>query len=207
MKTNSTLLLLSLVFISTFSLLQANKNKLKLARSKVESTGVTAIEAPIEQAQSKTVKNDVILENTDKPKVENPKIESKKTEKKTAKNEKFIPSTSYVVKGKKYYTLSSKDAKDFTQIGLASWYGPGFHGKKTANGEIYNQNSLTGAHKTLPLSSKVKVTNIENNKSLIITINDRGPYHGNRILDLSKKAAEILGVLKKGTSKIKLEVL
>jgi rare lipoprotein A len=114
---------------------------------------------------------------------------------------------SYKVKGKKYYTLSSKMAKGFIQTGLASWYGPGFHGKKTANGEIYNQNAMTAAHKTLPLSTMIKVTNLENMKSIIVRINDRGPYYGNRILDLSKKAADALGISKHGTGKIKLQVI
>lgn len=120
---------------------------------------------------------------------------------------KKIPSTSYVVRGKKYKTLSSNNAKNFTEIGTASWYGPGFHGKKTANGEIYNQNAMTAAHKTLPLSSKIKVTNLENNKTVYLRVNDRGPYYGNRILDLSKKAARELGILGKGTAKIKLQVI
>lgn len=120
---------------------------------------------------------------------------------------KKVGSHSYVVRGKRYQTLSSSSIKKFTQTGIASWYGPGFHGKRTANGEIYNQNAMTAAHKTLPLSTVVKVTNLENKKSIIVRINDRGPYYGNRILDLSKKAAEMLGVSKRGTAKIKLEVV
>jgi rare lipoprotein A len=120
---------------------------------------------------------------------------------------KKIPATSYWVRGKKYHTLSSDHAKNLTQTGYASWYGPGFHGKKTANGEIYNQNALTAAHKTLPLSTTVKVTNLENNKSITLRVNDRGPYYGNRILDLSKEAAKQLGVLQKGVAKIQLQVL
>lgn len=131
----------------------------------------------------------------------------KSTITKAEKPAKNMPASSYYVKGKKYYTLSTEAAKNLTQIGYASWYGPGFHGKKTANGEIYNQNAMTAAHKSLPLSTKIKVTNLENNKSVFLRVNDRGPYHGNRILDLSKKAAEQLGVLAKGTAKIKLQVL
>lgn len=135
----------------------------------------------------------------------------KDTENTLSKNKKTtakkVAAKSYKVKGKKYYTLSSDRAKNLTQTGVASWYGPGFHGKKTANGEVYNQNALTAAHKTLPLSSKVKVTNLENNKSITLRVNDRGPYHGNRILDLSKEAARKLGVLQKGVAKIKLQVL
>ncbi len=118
-----------------------------------------------------------------------------------------IGSRSYVVKGKKYQTITKSNAKNFTQIGIASWYGPGFHGKRTANGERYNQNAMTAAHKTLPLSTVVKVTNLENNKTVVVRINDRGPYYGNRILDLSKKAAQSLGISHRGTAKIKLQVL
>lgn len=135
------------------------------------------------------------------------KSKQKVIQKPATKQDKYIPSTSYVVRGKKYYTLSSDKAKNLVQTGYASWYGPGFHGKKTANGEIYNQNMLTAAHKTLPLNTTVKVTNLENNKTLIVRVNDRGPYHGNRILDLSKEAANQLGVLAKGTAKIKLQVI
>lgn len=75
---------------------------------------------------------------------------------------------------------------------LASWYGPGFHGKRTASGEIYNMHNLTAAHKTLPFGSKVKVTNIENSKSVVVKINDRGPFKRGRVIDLSKKANQIL---------------
>ena len=92
-------------------------------------------------------------------------------------------------------------------IGEASWYGPGFHGKKTANGEIYNENGLTAAHRTLPLGSHVKVINLENNKEVVVRINDRGPFVGDRILDGSKRVAELLGYKIKGTAKVKLLVL
>ena len=88
----------------------------------------------------------------------------------------------YKVKGKFYYP---KKDMFYNKTGIASWYGPKFHGKLTANGEIYNQNALTAAHKTLPLPSSVKVTNLKNNKSLILRINDRGPFVNNRIIDLS----------------------
>ena len=79
-----------------------------------------------------------------------------------------------------------------THAAQASWYGPGFHGKTTASGEKYNMNELTAAHKTLGFGSKVKVTNLKNNKSVIVRINDRGPYHGQRIIDLSKKANKLI---------------
>ncbi|MDB4239007.1 septal ring lytic transglycosylase RlpA family protein [Alphaproteobacteria bacterium] len=95
----------------------------------------------------------------------------------------------------------------YSKTGIASWYGPKFHGKLTANGEIYNQNELTAAHKTLPLPSAVKVTNLKNNKSLHLRINDRGPFVNDRIIDLSSKAADLLGLKKQGTGLVKVTIL
>lgn len=91
--------------------------------------------------------------------------------------------------------------------GVASYYGKKFHGRKTASGEIFNMYKLTGAHKTLPLGSLVKVTNLKNNRSLVIKINDRGPYVGNRILDLSFAAARKLGYIRNGLTKVKAEII
>jgi len=91
--------------------------------------------------------------------------------------------------------------------GVSSWYGPNFHGKLTANGEIYDQWGLTAAHKTLPLNTIVRVTNLDNDKSLILRINDRGPYVGNRILDCSLGAAKKLGFEDQGTANVKVEVI
>ena len=91
--------------------------------------------------------------------------------------------------------------------GLASWYGPGFHGKQTANGEDYDQNGMTAAHKLLPMNTWVKVTNLENGKTAVVRINDRGPYKDNRIIDLTKTAAKKIDVFDQGTARVKLEVL
>ncbi len=111
----------------------------------------------------------------------------------------------YKVKGKRYCV---KDVPvGYTQVGIASWYGPNFHGKKTATGEIYNMYDLTAAHKTLPLNTYVKVINLENGKSVVVRINDRGPFVKNRILDLSYAAAKKLGITKKGTALVKIIVL
>ena len=110
----------------------------------------------------------------------------------------------YEVKGKFYFP--KKDML-YSKTGIASWYGPKFHGKLTANGEIYNQNELTAAHKTLPLPSAVKVTNLKNNKSLNLRINDRGPFVNDRIIDLSSKAADLLGLKKQGTGLVKVTIL
>ncbi len=87
--------------------------------------------------------------------------------------------------------------------GTASWYGPGFHGKKTANGERFNMYAMTAAHRTLPLSSYAEITNLKNHRSIIVRINDRGPYHGNRALDLSYAAAKELGISGVGSVQIK----
>ena len=87
----------------------------------------------------------------------------------------------------------------------ASWYGPGFHGRKTANGEVYDQMSFTAAHKSLKFGTLLKITNLKNNKSVVIRINDRGPYIHGRDLDLSKAAALELGMVRKGVAKIKVE--
>ena len=93
------------------------------------------------------------------------------------------------------------------EVGTGSWYGPGFHGKLTANGEIFDQNKLTAAHRTLPLPSTIAVTNLANNRSLILRVNDRGPYIEGRIVDVSKRAAQILGFEKEGLATLQLEVL
>lgn len=93
------------------------------------------------------------------------------------------------------------------ETGEASWYGPNFHGKQTANGEIFNQNELTAAHRTLPFNSIVKVVNKDNGKSVIVRINDRGPYAKNRIIDLSKRAAEEINMINSGHAKVEIFLL
>jgi len=93
------------------------------------------------------------------------------------------------------------------QVGIASWYGKDFHGKPTASGEIYNMYDMTAAHKTLPLGTEVMVTNLENNRSVKVTINDRGPFVKNRIIDLSYAAAKAIGMVGPGTAEVMIEVL
>ena len=93
------------------------------------------------------------------------------------------------------------------KIGKASWYGPGFHGRKTANGERFNMNSLTAAHKSLPFGTKLKVTCTTTGKSVIVRVNDRGPFKPGRSLDLSKGAAQQLGMVSRGITKVKYEIL
>ena len=112
---------------------------------------------------------------------------------------------SYVVLGKRYYPTLAKI--DDTSIGIASWYGPDFHLKKTSNGETYNMYALTAAHKTLPMNTMVKVKNLENGKSVIVRINDRGPFVNKRVIDLSNKAAHEIDMIKKGTTKVSITIL
>lgn len=102
---------------------------------------------------------------------------------------------------------SPKQATKHALNGTASWYGPGFHGKKTASGEIYDQNKLTAAHKTVPLGSKARVTNLENGSTVEVEINDRGPFVEGRIIDLSRAAAGVLGFVESGTAPVKVELV
>ena len=94
-----------------------------------------------------------------------------------------------------------------TFSGKASWYGPGFHGRPTANGEIFNQNALTAAHPSLSFGTKVKVTNLNNGRSVVVRINDRGPYSGGRVIDLSAAAARSLKMIRSGVARVKVTVL
>ena len=94
----------------------------------------------------------------------------------------------------------------YNETGIASWYGDPFHGRKTANGATYDMNQLTAAHKTLPMPTDVRVTNLENGRSIVVTVNDRGPFVHGRIIDLSRRAAQLLGVVRKGTAKVRVEI-
>ncbi|MFM2042181.1 MAG: rare lipoprotein [Pseudomonadota bacterium] len=95
----------------------------------------------------------------------------------------------------------------YDETGIASWYGPGFHQKVTANGEIYNENELTAAHQTLPMPSLVRVTNLENGRSIVVRINDRGPFATGRIIDMSRRGAQLLGFEGKGLAKVRVQIL
>jgi len=111
----------------------------------------------------------------------------------------------YEVLGKRYTPML--DETGYTETGIASWYGRKFHGYHTSNGEIYDMFAMTAAHKTLPLPSFVRVTNIANGQSVIVRVNDRGPFHDDRIIDLSYAAAYKLGYHKYGTAQVKLEAI
>lgn len=112
---------------------------------------------------------------------------------------------SYTVFGKTYYPM--KSAIDFVQIGGASWYGRKFHGQRTSSGETYDMYLMTAAHKTLPIPCYVRVTNLRNHKQVIVRVNDRGPFHGDRIIDLSYVAALKLGIVKSGTAPVMIETV
>ena len=115
-----------------------------------------------------------------------------------SKNEAVADTFEKVIEERERYT--------HFQTGMASYYGGSWHGKKTANGEIFNENSLTAAHKTLPFGTKVKVTNLDNGKSVVVRINDRGPYSKGRVIDLSKVAFSRIASTSKGVTRVKLEV-
>lgn len=111
----------------------------------------------------------------------------------------------YTVFGKTYRVMPS--AQGYRETGTASWYGSKFHGRNTSNGEVYNMYAMTAAHKTLPIPSYVKVTNLNNSQSVIVRVNDRGPFHGARIIDLSYAAALKLGYADNGTAKVRVEAI
>ena len=110
----------------------------------------------------------------------------------------------YEIKGKTY---TPSERYSGSEVGVASWYGPGFNGKRTANGEIFNKNDLTAAHRTLQMPSMVRVTNLENGRSIIVRVNDRGPFSDDRIIDVSEKAAEALRMKRSGTARVRVDVL
>ena len=112
--------------------------------------------------------------------------------------------TPYQIMGSWYYP---RENPNYDEVGIASWYGPKFHGRRTANGEIFDMNLLTAAHPTLPMPVRARVTNLENGKSIIVRINDRGPFAKDREIDLSRKAAEVLGFRDKGTTRVRVQYL
>lgn len=111
----------------------------------------------------------------------------------------------YKIRGVRYTPIAS--ANGFVQTGIASWYGRKFHGRKTSNGETYNMYSMTAAHKTLPMNTWVSVHNLENNRKIVVRINDRGPFVHGRIIDLSNTGASRLGIVGKGTAKVRITAL
>ncbi len=115
---------------------------------------------------------------------------------------RFMVGNPYQVKGKWYYP---KEDYSYNKVGIASWYGSAFHGRLTANGEVYDQQALTAAHPTFPLPSYARVTNVETGSSIIVRVNDRGPYHPGRIIDLSNKTAQMLDLQHSGTGDVRVQ--
>ena len=118
---------------------------------------------------------------------------------------KYGNQISYVVFGKRYHTLAN--SQGFTERGIASWYGKKFHGRRTSSGETYDMYAMTAAHTQLPLPTYVQVTNLKNGKQVVVRVNDRGPFHQNRVIDLSFAAATKLGIVKDGTGLVELQAL
>ena len=117
---------------------------------------------------------------------------------------KYLIGHPYTVAGRTYYPRASKH---YSGIGLASWYGDAFHGRRTANGEIYDRNSITAAHPTMPLPSYARVTNLRNHYSMIVRVNDRGPFARNRIMDVSRHVADLLDFRRTGTTRVKVDYI
>lgn len=118
-----------------------------------------------------------------------------------------VPATQrpYVINGKTYYPLPS--AEGYQENGIASWYGSQFHGRKTANGEVYNMDADTAAHRTLPMNTYLLVRNQENGREITVRVNDRGPFVKNRIIDLSRRSAKQLGMMQQGTARVRITAL
>jgi rare lipoprotein A len=109
----------------------------------------------------------------------------------------------YTIAGKRYFPREVSPG--FSQTGMSSWYGDAFHGRKTANGEIYDMSAISAAHPTMPLPSYARVTNLKNGHSIIVRVNDRGPYHGGRVIDVSKRVADALDFRRSGTARVKVD--
>jgi rare lipoprotein A len=114
----------------------------------------------------------------------------------------YLVGRPYTVAGRRYYPAENAS---YSAVGMASWYGAAFHGRRTANGEVYDMASLSAAHPTMPLPSYARVTNLENGYSVIVRVNDRGPYHGGRVMDVSSRVADVLDMKAMGTAKVKVD--
>lgn len=115
----------------------------------------------------------------------------------------YLTGRPYVIGGRTYYPTDR--AEGYSAVGTASWYGDAFHGRRTANGEIFDKNSISAAHPTLPLPSYVRVTNLKNGRSIVVRVNDRGPYHGGRVMDVSQRVAEALAFKGEGMARIRID--
>lgn len=116
----------------------------------------------------------------------------------------YLVGNPYTIAGRTYYPAENPN---YSAVGMASWYGDAFNGRKTANGEIYDMNAISAAHPTMPLPSYARVTNLANNFSIVVRVNDRGPYHGGRVMDVSSRVADALDFKNAGTGHVKVEYL
>ena len=144
---------------------------------------------------------EVIEKSVEKP-IEKPKVESKKLDPFKNMDNSIKP---YYVNGRWYYPAKVDIGESF--VGVASWYGPDFHGKTTSSGDAYDMHDFTSAHRTLPFDTMLKVTNLQTNRSTVVRVNDRGPFVDDRIIDLSFAAAKDIGIVSSGVAKVKLEVV
>lgn len=117
----------------------------------------------------------------------------------------YLTGRPYTIAGRSY--VPQQRAEGYSAVGTASWYGDAFHGRRTANGEIFDKGSISAAHPTLPLPSYVRVTNVGNGRSMIVRVNDRGPYHGGRVMDVSQRVAETLDFRQAGTARIRVDYI
>jgi rare lipoprotein A (peptidoglycan hydrolase) len=147
-----------------------------------------------------TNKLPTLLDPSNKVRLGKSKLNTKKVDSRLYAHQKV--GKTYTIFGKQY---TPKHQPRYDKVGTASWYGPKFHGKPTATGELYNMNDITAAHKTLPLNSIVMVTNVETGKSLKVRVNDRGPFVGDRIIDLSRTAANMLGLFESGLGEVRVQ--
>lgn len=115
----------------------------------------------------------------------------------------YLTGRPYTIAGRAY--VPQQRAEGYSAVGTASWYGDAFHGRRTANGEVFDKGSISAAHPTLPLPSYVRVTNLVNGRSMIVRVNDRGPYHGGRVMDVSQRVAESLDFRRAGTARIRVD--
>ena len=148
----------------------------------------------INQKESKTLNNQILAAN----------LESSKTNQLQLNNLNSVASPQSEIN---FSNTSPTQIARRVFNGRASWYGPGFHGRRTANGEIFNSNAMTAAHRSLPFGTRVRVTNVRNGRSVIVRINDRGPFIGGRIIDVSAGAARRLNMISSGVAPVRLEIL
>ncbi|MBB5073056.1 rare lipoprotein A [Bartonella callosciuri] len=191
-------------------LLNSKKKFLSILNSTFQFVSVVAVSQLLVSCCSTktshfTLRNSCHNEKTDiKTSVIPQKKSSGKKQSKEKSRGRAIVGKPYQIKGKWYYPQNDPTYK---RVGEASWYGSDFHGRLTANGEVYDMQLLTAAHPTMPLPSYARVTNLKNGSSIIVRVNDRGPFMKDRIIDLSKQAAEILGYVNAGVANVKVEYI